>query len=271
MCIAHECDPYGFLVVNNKPMTSAQIGRLVGLSPKECDKILAELFDAGVTSMGDDGCIFSRRMVRDEGIRNARAAGGEGGKSYGSLGAEHGSKGGRPRKDKGGLITPLTEGKEPPPSSSSSSSSSKQKPSSGRAPTGTRFDDFWTIWPNTGRKVAKAKCLEAWKRRNLDEHADEILRHVTGMKLHSQWITGFDPAPMTYLNQSRWLDGIPVDTAMAATRQDQFSTAAPATDWRSSNAGIEAMARKLGMQWGDEQWPAFKKRVIAAADAAGEA
>lgn len=27
MCIAHECEPYGYLMVNGKAMTNAQIGR----------------------------------------------------------------------------------------------------------------------------------------------------------------------------------------------------------------------------------------------------
>lgn len=29
MCIAHECEPYGHLTINNKAMTPAQLGRQV--------------------------------------------------------------------------------------------------------------------------------------------------------------------------------------------------------------------------------------------------
>ena len=136
MCIAHECEPYGHLVINGRPMTAPQIARLVGVSAKECDALLAELVGAGVAEMAD-GVLFSRRMVRDEALRNRRA---EGGKEHGHKGAEHGKKGaghgvfgGRPKLDKGAEKPPLNpplgdDGNPPnnaPPSSSSSSSSSE--------------------------------------------------------------------------------------------------------------------------------------------------
>jgi len=131
LCISHECEPYGHMVVNGKPMTNAQISRLVGLSVKECDKLVGELEDSGVASRSDDGVLFSRRMVKDENLRNVRAAGGEGGKEFGVKGAEHGKKGGRPPKVRGENNPPSDDARwgskppiEPPPSSSSSSSSS---------------------------------------------------------------------------------------------------------------------------------------------------
>lgn len=118
LCIAHECEPYGHLTVNGKPMTPAQIGRHTGLTERECSKLVAELEEAGVLSRADDGAIFSRRMVRDEEIRQSRAEGGKAGSEHGAKGAEHGKKGGRPRKETGDKKPPL----EPPPSSSSSAS-----------------------------------------------------------------------------------------------------------------------------------------------------
>jgi len=155
MCIAHECEPYGHLVINGRPMTAPQIARLVGVSAKECDALLIELVAAGVAEMAD-GVLFSRRMVRDEALRNRRA---EGGKEHGHKGSDHGKKGaghgvfgGRPRAGKGVEKPPLNpplgddgnppnnppseglteafKGVEkppinPPPSSSSSSSSSR--------------------------------------------------------------------------------------------------------------------------------------------------
>ena len=152
MCIAHECEPYGHLVVNGKPMNNAQIGRLVGISAKECDKLLGELFDAGVPSRADDGTIFSRRMVRDEEIREKRAAGGKLGAEHGTKGGSHGTKGGRPAKHNTPQETPLCEvgrgvlepPKEPPPSSSSSSSKnfSEAKASGGEPPKVTDPDEI---------------------------------------------------------------------------------------------------------------------------------
>jgi hypothetical protein len=120
LCIAHECEPYGHLMINGKPMSGAQIGRLVGLSAKDCDKLLVELQAAGVLDKTPDAAIYSRRMVRDEEIRNRRAAGGGEGAAHGIKGAEHGLKGGRPKTERGVIYPPL----KPPPSSSSSSSTS---------------------------------------------------------------------------------------------------------------------------------------------------
>lgn len=118
LCIAHECDPYGYLTVNCRPMTPAQIGRHTGLTQRDCERLLAELDAAGVSSTTEDGTIFSRRMVRDEDLRNRRAEGGKAGSSHGAKGAEHGIKGGRPKQSRGVSEPPL----EPPPSSSSSTS-----------------------------------------------------------------------------------------------------------------------------------------------------
>ena len=106
MCIAHECEPYGYLMVNGKAMTNAQIGRLVGISEKECSKLMVELFDAGVPSLADNGAIYSRRMIRDEEVRNRRAEGGKAGSEHGIKGASHGNKGGRPVKQETPQETP---------------------------------------------------------------------------------------------------------------------------------------------------------------------
>ena len=70
----------------------------------------------------------------------------------------------------------------------------------------TRFDEFWTLWPVSKRKVARASCADKWRRGKLDDLADKILAHVGALKASEQWLTGFEPAPMTYLNQRRWED-----------------------------------------------------------------
>lgn len=124
ICIAHECEPYGHLVVNGRAMSVAQLARLVGVTERECGRLVAELDAAGVLSKLADGTLFSRRMVRDERIREERAAGGQKGAEFGARGVKHGSKGGRPKKQKGGFETPLPSEENPPPSSSSSSSTS---------------------------------------------------------------------------------------------------------------------------------------------------
>lgn len=124
-CLMHDCDPYGHLCVGATAMQPSQLARLVGITPKECSALLAELDGAGVFSRTAEGVIYSRRMVRDEDLRERRANGGKAGAEHGVKGAEHGAKGGRPNATKGGLVTPLQHGKEPPPASASASASAE--------------------------------------------------------------------------------------------------------------------------------------------------
>ena len=121
MCVMHECEPYGHLALNGAPMTPAKIAGQIGVTPQQVKKLLDELLENGVARKTPEGTIYSKRMVDDERIRNARANGGKAGSEHGIKGAEHGSKGGRPTVQKGGLETPLPDELTPPPSSSSSS------------------------------------------------------------------------------------------------------------------------------------------------------
>lgn len=166
LCVAHQCDPYGHLTINGKPMTNAQIGRQIGgLSEAEVDALLQELLDAGVASRSGDGAVFSRRMVRDEDLRNRRADGGKAGAEFGHLGAEHGAKGGRPRKETGDKKPPLQPPSippiNPPPSSSSSSSSSTSVPSSLRSE-GEAASAELTLTPCTARMKRAETTLAAY-------------------------------------------------------------------------------------------------------------
>jgi len=74
-----------------------------------------------------------------------------------------------------------------------------------------RFAEFWERYPGP-RKVNKAKCVQVWGSQNLDPLADLILSHVALMAASEQWTESggkFVPAPLTYLNQRRWEDGLP--------------------------------------------------------------
>jgi hypothetical protein len=74
-------------------------------------------------------------------------------------------------------------------------------------PPGGGFGRFWETWPSTERKVAKAACVKVWNRKRLDPDADQIVAHVAAAKETDSWKRGFEPAPLTYLNQERWKDG----------------------------------------------------------------
>lgn len=76
ICIAHEGERYGHLAINGNAMTAQQLARMVGESVAAVNKLMAELEGAGVFSRTDEGVIYSRRMVKDEHIRNVRAESG---------------------------------------------------------------------------------------------------------------------------------------------------------------------------------------------------
>jgi hypothetical protein len=53
----------------------------------------------------------------------------------------------------------------------------------------------------------------------MDQHVDRIVSHVSRLKTSNQWLSGFEPAPMTYLNQRRWLDDEVATTALPFGRK----------------------------------------------------
>ena len=69
----------------------------------------------------------------------------------------------------------------------------------------SRFNDFWKEYPSN-RKVGRKPCEVKWQRKGLDKIADKIILHVKNMKLTKQWKDGFNPAPLTYINQERCED-----------------------------------------------------------------
>jgi len=219
MCIAHECEPYGTLRHNGDPLQADDIAGLVGMcSPREAKALIDELVRKGVAKLDADGVLYSKRMVHDEQVRNARAEGGKAGAEHGAKGAEHGAKGGRPATSKGGgkggSETPLHEGSKPPPSSSSSSSASAEDPHTpgkrGQVhgfPPG--FDAFWSAYP---RKTAKENAVKAFTKLRPD--ADLLARILAAVRLQAEsedWRKDrgrFVPHAATWLNGKRWEDQI---------------------------------------------------------------
>lgn len=108
---------------------------------------------------------------------------------------------------------------------------SLQNTSSGKPDQQPGFLRFWSTWPKSDRKVAKAECSKRWRSRGLEAQADEIVAHVEAMRESRQWRDGYDPAPLTYLNQRRWEDG---------------AADAPKPSWLVEGYGDEAAARRDG-------------------------
>lgn len=110
LCFMHDGTPYGYLKVGPKVILPANLASMVGATLLETEGWLKELEEVEAFSRDDDGCIFCRRMIRDEEVRNKRAAGG--------------ILGGNPALKVDPRLTSKVNQK-PTPSSSSPSSSSK--------------------------------------------------------------------------------------------------------------------------------------------------
>ena len=72
--------------------------------------------------------------------------------------------------------------------------------------TSSKFDEFWNAWPTSKRKVAKSECQKKWAKAGLDSVAETIIAQVNILKVTDQWTGGYEPAPLTYINQRRWED-----------------------------------------------------------------
>lgn len=145
MCVMHQADPYGYLVLNSNPIEAAQLARMVGSSEKEAARWMAELQSSGVFSMDDSKRIFSRRMVRDEELREKRGAGGILGGNPALVGSKVNGKVNH---------TPTIN---PTPSSSSSSSTSKESRTlSGTPDDAAEILKFLNLKANRNYKAVKA-------------------------------------------------------------------------------------------------------------------
>ncbi len=115
------------------------------------------------------------------------------------------------------ILPPSEDGKLPPSGSANCHLEYKTETSTETTETPTEnscdtpFERFWMAYPNTARRVAKSECLKKWKAHKLDAVASKVIDHVKAMCKTAQWKDGYEPAPLTYLNQRRWEDGIPQD------------------------------------------------------------
>lgn len=204
VCIMHECVPYGHLAINGQPMSTAQLARLVGEQEKHVIRWLSELQAADVYSVTEDGIIYSRRMVKDEALRNTRA--------------EAGRLGGNPVllnqkvNHKVNGHDNESSNQKPTPSSSSSVSTSENKKQKSANADGL-FERFYSAYP---RKTKRAGALKAWQKLKPDEPLlQTMLQAVDRQKRCEQWQRGIIPHPATWLNDRRWEDELAVDVRPA--------------------------------------------------------
>ena len=78
LCLMHESDRRGILLLNGKPIPNDALARLLGLDRQTLDRTLTRLLEMGVASRClETGGLLNRRMVRDEGIRKKRQEAGK--------------------------------------------------------------------------------------------------------------------------------------------------------------------------------------------------
>ena len=113
LCLMHESERRGVLILNGQAMTEDSLTRLLGLDKQILTTTLTTLLTSGVASREEHtGAIYSRRMVRDENLRKIRT--------------EAGSKGGNPVLLNQNTTTTVNQ--KSTPSSSSSLKTSNTKP-----------------------------------------------------------------------------------------------------------------------------------------------
>ena len=78
LCIMHESEHRGKLMLNGRRMPDEALARLLGLDNQKCNQIVSKLIEYGVARVEDTtGIIFNKRMVRDEELRQIRKKCGE--------------------------------------------------------------------------------------------------------------------------------------------------------------------------------------------------
>jgi hypothetical protein len=85
------------------------------------------------------------------------------------------------------------------------------------------FAEFWGSWPKSIRKGGKAKCIQIWARKRIEDHSSKVIAHVKLMIDSDDWIKEggrYIPSPETYLNGMRW-DGAEDDIS-TNSRMDKF-------------------------------------------------
>lgn len=78
LCLMHESENRGKLILNGKAMSNNDIARILGLDNQILESTLTSILDKGVASRcNETGALMSRRMVKDELLRETRKKCGE--------------------------------------------------------------------------------------------------------------------------------------------------------------------------------------------------
>jgi hypothetical protein len=239
LCVLHDSDEYG---VCRWPL--ADLARAAGVPLKLVRELAAKDVLKGADKgaapyiytprhAGKDGdpatlvepeegpCWYCSRFVRDEWVRQRRGQSTrfDEDKQPPKIAPNQPPMAAPELPPKGGIGARQGDG-----STSTSTSSLKPKtltPLSGKPddmPPG--FAEFWQAWPKSSRKDSKTECLKRWRARHLEAESEAIIAGVLAKKATKKWLDGYEPAPLTFLNQRQWLDdaGDLVTPAVGASR-----------------------------------------------------
>jgi hypothetical protein len=197
LCLAHDAEPYGHVLVAGRPPTTKQLASIVGVTVREVERLIAELDEAGVFSV-EGGVIYSRRMVRD----HAKSLEGK----------EHIAKRWANKGNGQEPTTPPNRSPTSPPCSLETEAESETEAEKGDTslrsvslPRARRaesdFEDFWAAYP---RKIGKDAARKAFANAKKRAPIEAIAAGLNS----ARWPTDpqFIPHPATWLNQGRWQD-----------------------------------------------------------------
>lgn len=185
LCIMHEAQPYGHLVLNGRPVEGGTLARMAGVSVDEVSTLMSELREAGVLSVTREGVVFSRRMVSD----HARA--------------QKGRKAIRKRWQQ----APDMKEQSGEPNRSPNRIPITQKPEA-RSQKETRvnaldgFAEWYALYPN---KVGRPAAEKAWPKARSKADQQTLMAglraYIASKPEDRPWCN-----PATWLNQERWAD-----------------------------------------------------------------
>ena len=202
MCIMHEGEPYGHLLVSGRPPTAKQLAVLSGISNSECERFLAELELAGVYSKTEAVVIYSRRMVRDKAKLDKDRENGKGGGNPNLLDGVN-----------GGVNPPdIQKDKAKNPKSRIQNRELSQSVADAHRPDlSEKFEEFWKAYPPRAgpnpRDPAERK-FRALIKTGVD--AELLIASVRKLASDESALgnigTRFIPKATTWLSERRWAD-----------------------------------------------------------------
>jgi hypothetical protein len=214
MCIMHEAEPYGHLMVGGRPPSNKQLAMLAGVSHRECEQLLTELELAGVFSKTEEGVIYSRRMMRDKAKQDKDR---ENGKSGGNPNLVDGVSGGvnlpNIPEEKGGVNPPdnREDKAKSPESRVQIKDLSRSVAGASRPGVSEQFEEFWMAYPSRDgpnpREPAERK-FRALVKTGVDAEVmiAAIRKLAIDEKARGNVGTRYIPKATRWLNEQRWAD-----------------------------------------------------------------